>query len=761
MRILFFDTETTGLPKNWNAPVSDLNNWPRLVQLAWQVYNEDQELLEEFDFIIKPNGFIIPQNASKVHKITTEKANEQGVDLIKVLELFFKSIKEANLLIAHNYNYDYSIMASEFLRNGFKNILENKDFICTMKATVNFCKISGPYGYKWPKLEELFGKLFNASFNAHNALDDIKATARCFWKLSSLKVIVIPKTMNSQETKYSKKEVDKRDLIEPKNTQLLNSFQNKSAQIIIQKISEIQQNKINILSNSNSFFKISSAGKAEHLLYYYYYVIHLLNYTQKSYIEPKKIIGEEGSYYVFEDEEIIELNDRLIIDLFTYLRKYLSSEFKMLGIYKSEPEINDFITKRFALYKFSDEVYHQEVLINGSAGGRINSDVIKAVYRNPLKSWVIVQEDGFVKHDTGPGTEIERFYESNCKGLDSISLLLSLVGFEYDDCMKFYSQDTKSITAEEYSGGIELEEKWIDSLFSSVSCFGISYLLDTESDALSTASSKDARENVYRFLKKIKEEENYYSVYEELAPNYFDWWAECVTTGLTVFNILKSNSFPGETKVVKRQKQSAVFLHYKDDRLYDFSRNTYKTSNRHKITDKIYMLKDVIKGGKGLWYLANIYFFEIQSDRLIGKQEILLLDTEKFQDPKHKFEDEVGLTELESSAAITDLLNYYTENYTHKYCPLYSSIIFEGQTKIVQEFEFWEFLNVQPNWENFQLDVKNIDRVKSFGGVFEIRNENPLPFKDLNFLDICNTESTHGLYRVLEDSKEFRKNQSI
>lgn len=756
MRILFFDTETTGLPKNWNAPVSDLNNWPRLVQLAWQVYNEDQELLEEFDFIIKPNGFIIPRNASEVHKITTEKANEQGVDLINVLELFFKSIKEANLLIAHNYDYDYSIMASEFLRNGFKNILENKDFICTMKSTVNFCKISGPYGYKWPKLEELFGKLFNESFNAHNALDDIKATARCFWKLSSLKAIVIPKTMNNQEAKFSKKEVDKRDLIDPKNTQLPKYFQNKSAQILIEKISEIQQNKINILSNIKSFFKISSAGKAEHLLYYYYYVIHLLHYTQKSYIEPKKIIGEEGIYYVFEDEEIIELNDRLIIDLFTYLRNYLSSEFKKLGLIKSEPEINDFITKRFALYKFSDEVDHQEVLINGSAGSRINSDVIRAVYRNPLKTSVIIQKDGFVKHDTGPGTELERIYESNSRGLDSIADLLSSLGFEYEDCIKFYFQDTKSITAEEYSGCMESEEKkWIDSMFNSVSCFGISYLLDTESDPLSTASSKYASENVYHFLKKIKEEENYYSVYEELAPNYFDWWAECVTAGPTVFNILKSNSFPGETKVVKRQKQSAVFLHYKDDRLYDFSRNTYKSSNRHKITDKIYILKDIIKGVKGLWYLANIYFFEIQSDRLIGKQEILLLDTYKFQD------EVIFNSEFENSAAITDLLNYYTENYTHRYCPLYSSIIFEGQAKLVEEFSFWEFLNVRPSWENFHLDIKDIDIVKNFGGVFEIRNENPLPFKDLNFLDIRNTESTHGLYKVLEDSKELGKNQSI
>ena len=124
--------------------MSDLNNWPRLVQLAWQVYNEDQELLEEFDFIIKPNGLIIPGNASEVHKITTEKANEQGVDLIKVLKLFLKSSDEANLLIAHNY--DYSIMASEFLRNGLNNIFGNKDSICTTKSSINFCKISGPYG---------------------------------------------------------------------------------------------------------------------------------------------------------------------------------------------------------------------------------------------------------------------------------------------------------------------------------------------------------------------------------------------------------------------------------------------------------------------------------------------------------------------------------------------------------------------------------------------------------------------------------------
>ena len=189
MKILFFDTETTGLPKDWNAPLSDLKNWPRLVQLAWQVYDQHQNLIEENDFVIKPNGFTIPIEASNVHKITTEKANQTGENLDKVLQLFYHSVIESNLLVAHNYNYDYSIMGSELLRNGKDNILDKKQNICTMKSSTDFCQIPGPYGYKWPKLEELHSILFNESFNAHNALDDIKATASCFWKLTSLNII--------------------------------------------------------------------------------------------------------------------------------------------------------------------------------------------------------------------------------------------------------------------------------------------------------------------------------------------------------------------------------------------------------------------------------------------------------------------------------------------------------------------------------------------------------------------------------------------
>ena len=204
MKILFFDTETTGLPKDWNAPLSDLKNWPRLVQLAWQVYDQYQNLIEENNFIIKPNGFTIPIEASNVHKITTEKANQTGENLDKVLQLFYNSVIESNLLVAHNYNYDYSIMGSELLRNGKDNILDKKQNICTMKSSTDFCQISGPYGYKWPKLEELHSILFNESFNAHNALDDIKATARCFWKLKNRNIISVSKlTVNCYDPKLA------------------------------------------------------------------------------------------------------------------------------------------------------------------------------------------------------------------------------------------------------------------------------------------------------------------------------------------------------------------------------------------------------------------------------------------------------------------------------------------------------------------------------------------------------------------------------
>jgi len=149
---LFFDTETTGLPRNWKAPVSDLNNWPRLVQLAFLYYDRNGNKISGGDFIIKPEGFTIPTDASRIHGISTERALREGQSLVSVLQHFNSLIGQASYLVAHNMSFDEKIVGAEFLRNGMQNSIQTKNKICTMESTTNFCAIDGPYGYKWPKL---------------------------------------------------------------------------------------------------------------------------------------------------------------------------------------------------------------------------------------------------------------------------------------------------------------------------------------------------------------------------------------------------------------------------------------------------------------------------------------------------------------------------------------------------------------------------------------------------------------------------------
>ncbi len=184
---LFFDTETTGLPRNWKAPVSDLNNWPRLVQLAYLHFDENGNKISGGDYIIKPEGFTIPADVSRIHGISNERALIEGVLLLEVLQSFQTLIFDSEILVAHNMSFDEKIVGAEFLRSGMANSIPAKRKICTMQSTTNFCAINGLYGYKWPKLSELHYKLFKTGFDeAHNAAFDINATAKCFWELRRL-----------------------------------------------------------------------------------------------------------------------------------------------------------------------------------------------------------------------------------------------------------------------------------------------------------------------------------------------------------------------------------------------------------------------------------------------------------------------------------------------------------------------------------------------------------------------------------------------
>jgi DNA polymerase III subunit alpha len=184
---LIFDTETTGLPKNYNAPVTDSDNWPRMVQLAWQLHDMQGNLLQQDSIIVKPEGYTIPFATIQIHGITNERANEEGQDLNQTLIKFTEAVNASTYLCGHNIEFDINIIGAELFRCGIENALEKKAFIDTKNdQTTEYCAIPGGRGgkFKWPTLTELYQKLFNKGFDeAHNAAFDVEATSRVFFEI--------------------------------------------------------------------------------------------------------------------------------------------------------------------------------------------------------------------------------------------------------------------------------------------------------------------------------------------------------------------------------------------------------------------------------------------------------------------------------------------------------------------------------------------------------------------------------------------------
>jgi len=142
------------------------------------------------EYIIKPEGFTIPADAAKIHGITTAIAEQKGVELKGVLKEIGIDIVHAEVLIAHNVQFDEKVLGAEFLRMGSPNHIEKKPRKCTMHSATEFCAIPGPYGNKWPKLQELHMKLFREGFeDAHSALADVRACSKCYFELKRLGVM--------------------------------------------------------------------------------------------------------------------------------------------------------------------------------------------------------------------------------------------------------------------------------------------------------------------------------------------------------------------------------------------------------------------------------------------------------------------------------------------------------------------------------------------------------------------------------------------
>lgn len=187
---LFFDTETTGLPKSWKAPVSDLGNWPHIVQIAWALFDNAGKQVGFQDYLVKPEGFTIPESATAIHGISTERALQDGLSMGEVLKEFSKAVGSAARLVAHNLDFDEKLVRVELLRQGLPDAFGKIPKICTMKSSTSYCKIPGPYGDKWPKLSELHIKLFEVDFeDQHNAASDVLCCAKCFFELRRRSII--------------------------------------------------------------------------------------------------------------------------------------------------------------------------------------------------------------------------------------------------------------------------------------------------------------------------------------------------------------------------------------------------------------------------------------------------------------------------------------------------------------------------------------------------------------------------------------------
>ncbi len=189
---LIFDTETTGLPKNWDAPLTDFDNWPRLVQLAWQVHDEKGALVDVKNFIVKPEGFIIPRGSEKIHGISTERALSEGQPLDFVLDQFNEELAKVKSVVGHNVEFDNAVVGVEMLRMSKETPLFDLNIIDTKEVSTEFCALPGGRGgkFKWPTLSDLHDKLFGESFDAaHNASADVQATARCFLELLRIGIL--------------------------------------------------------------------------------------------------------------------------------------------------------------------------------------------------------------------------------------------------------------------------------------------------------------------------------------------------------------------------------------------------------------------------------------------------------------------------------------------------------------------------------------------------------------------------------------------
>ena len=178
MKLLIFDTETTGLPRSKLPSHVEPNNWPHIVSISWVILDSETNKVEkERSYIIKPANWVIPEDSIKIHGITQEKANAKGEDLGKIMGEFLA--ENYDTLVAHNLDFDYNVLHNAIqwdLELPFRSLYKNMK--CTMELSRDICKLKGNFrSYKSPKLSELYEYTFKKSpqtTSLHNSMYDVQ-----------------------------------------------------------------------------------------------------------------------------------------------------------------------------------------------------------------------------------------------------------------------------------------------------------------------------------------------------------------------------------------------------------------------------------------------------------------------------------------------------------------------------------------------------------------------------------------------------------
>ena len=180
--LLFIDTETSGLPKDWGKAYSAKDNWPFCVQIAWSVYSKDGKNLKQENHYIKDDDFTISASSIKIHGITHSFLESNGESRSQVLKILFDDvIKYEPLVVGHFMEFDYKMLGADFYRIGIENPIKREMTFCTMVATTYMVKNPS---LKFLRLGQLYEELFHTKlYNEHNASVDASATADCFFEL--------------------------------------------------------------------------------------------------------------------------------------------------------------------------------------------------------------------------------------------------------------------------------------------------------------------------------------------------------------------------------------------------------------------------------------------------------------------------------------------------------------------------------------------------------------------------------------------------